>query len=63
MFYKTSSGLCNPECGCGEGQVKNYRDPSTGATYDACVPGELCIETVKIQVLIIHEQHSTNSSE
>ena len=44
-FYKLSTGECNTECGCGEGQVKNYKDPNTDATYDACVPGEHCMET------------------
>ena len=49
MFYKISGGQCNTECGCGEGLVKNYKDPITGAIYDACVQGQLCIETVTIQ--------------
>ena len=36
----SSSGECKGECGCGESQVKNDKDPSTGAVYDACVQGE-----------------------
>ena len=41
LFYETLK--CISECRCGESQVKNYKDPITGATHDACVPGELCI--------------------